>query len=107
MRVFMILAIAIAVPQVAAAADWRYCLAPSHAERKIYMTPPFVSPLAMDEAESQFAQTLNRSGVHYDDVQCPRSDDQASMQGMEQHALDINRQLGNQIVTIRWKPAGS
>lgn len=98
---------ALVVPQAASAADWRYCLAPFHSEHKVYVTPPFLATVAMDEAEAQFAQTLNHSGLRYDDVQCPRSDDQASMQAMEQHAIDINRQLGHQIVTIRWKPAGS
>ena len=94
------------LPQRALANDWRYCLAPSHAERRIYISPPFVATVSMDEAESQFGRRLAASGVRFDDVQCPRSGDETGALTMQQHAIVINRELGNKIINVRWKPAG-
>lgn len=95
------------LPQKALAADWRYCLAPSHVERKIYMSPPFPATLSMDEAESQFGGLLAASGRHFDDVQCPRANGETAIMTMQQHAITLNRELGNEVINLRWKPAGS
>jgi hypothetical protein len=100
------LALILAIPQWALASDWRYCLAPSHAERKVYISPPFLATMSMDDAESQFGRRLAASGQRFDDVQCPRSDDETGALTMQQHAIVINRELGNQIINVRWKPAG-
>jgi len=106
MRALLALALTILIPQMAHAADWRYCLAPSHAARKIYMSPPFPATMPMDDAESQFARRLSVSGVRFDDVQCPRSNGEAAALAMRQHAIDVNRELGNQVINLRWKPGG-
>lgn len=92
------------LPQQALAADWRYCLAPSHAEHKVYMSPPFPATLPMDDAESQFGGLLTASGLHFDDVQCPRGDGQTASLTMQQHAIVINRELGNKVINLSWKP---
>ncbi|MGB6537692.1 MAG: hypothetical protein WBF58_17215 [Xanthobacteraceae bacterium] len=106
MRALFALALILAIPQSAFARDWRYCLAPSHAEHKIYISPPFPATLSMDEAESQFGRTLSRSGLHFDDVQCPRGDGETAALTMQQHAIVMNRELGNKIINLRWKPGG-
>jgi hypothetical protein len=92
--------------QQALAEDWRYCLAPSHAERKVYISPPFPGTVSMDDAESQFGRTLSRSGLHFDDVQCPRSDNETGALTMQQHAISVNHELGNQVIDLRWRPGG-
>jgi hypothetical protein len=94
------------LPQKALAEDWRYCLAPSHAEHKVYMSPPFPATISMDDAESQFGRTLSASGLHFDDVQCPRSGGQTASMTMQQHAIVVNRELGNEVINLRWKPRG-
>lgn len=105
MRALFTLALLLSLPSLASAADWRYCLAPSHAEHKIYVTPPFAAAKEpMDDAESQVARMLTRSGLRYDDVQCPRADDQTAVVDMQEHAVNMNRQLGNQVINLRWKP---
>jgi hypothetical protein len=106
MRALFALALTVLIPQMAQAGDWRYCLAPSHAEHKIYISPPFPATISMDEAESQFGRTLSRSGLHFDDVQCPRSNGETAALTMQQHAIVLNRELGNQIINLRWKPGG-
>jgi hypothetical protein len=106
MRALLALALTLSIPQMAFAGDWRYCLAPSHAEHKIFISPPFPATMSMDDAESQFGRRLAASGLHFDDVQCPRSDDQTGALTMQQHAIVINRKLGNEIINVRWKPAG-
>jgi hypothetical protein len=106
MRALFALALIALLPRTAVAADWRYCLAPSHAEHKVYVSPPFAATMSMDDAETQFGRTLSRSGLRFDDVQCPRSDAEAGALSMQQHAITVNRELGNAIINLRWKPGG-
>jgi len=105
MRALLAMTFTLLIPQIALAADWRYCLAPSHSEHKTYVTPAFRTTMPMDEAETQFASSLHRSGLRYDDVQCPRSDDEPSIIIMQDHAITVNHELGNEIINLRWKPA--
>lgn len=106
MRALLALALTAVLSQSALAQDWRYCLAPSHAQRKIYISPPFPATISMDDAESQFGRTLAASGFHFDDVQCPRSDGQTGSLTMQQHAITVNRELGNEVINLPWKPRG-
>lgn len=106
MRALLVLALTALLSRTALAADWRYCLAPSHAEHKIYISPPFPATMSMDDAESRFGRTLSRSGRRFDDVQCPRSDGETGALAMQQHAITVNRELGNEIINLRWKPGG-
>jgi hypothetical protein len=106
MRALLALALLLAISQAAFASDWRYCLAPSHAARKVYVSPPFPAPMPMDDAESQFGRRLAARGLRFDDVQCPRSDDETAALTMQQHAIVINRELGNEVINLRWKPGG-
>ena len=92
------------LPQTAQAGDWRYCLAPSHADHKTYISPPFPATLSMDDAESQFGGLLAASGIRFDDVQCPRGDGETAVLTMQQHAITINRELGNKVINLSWKP---
>jgi hypothetical protein len=104
MRALLALALTLAIPQIAWASDWRYCLAPSEADHKIYLTAPFPEGSATGDAESQFRRSLSWSGLVFDVVQCPRSDDEIAAQAAEQQAIEYNRRLGNQIVAMKWKP---
>jgi hypothetical protein len=106
MRALLALALTLSIPQMAFAGDWRYCLAPSHADRKIYISPPFAATMSMDDAESQFGRRLRASGYRFDDVQCPRGDGETAALTMQQHAIVINRELRNEIINVRWRPAG-
>lgn len=94
------------LPQQSLAADWRYCLAPSHVDHRTYISPPFPATLSMDDAESQFGGLLTASGIRFDDVQCPRGDGQTAVLTMQQHAITINRELGNKVINLTWKPRG-
>jgi hypothetical protein len=104
MRALLALALTLAVPQIARAGDWLYCLAPSGADHKIYMTAPFQESSATGDAESQFRRSLSWSGLVYDVVQCPRSDNETAALAAQQQAMDYNRKLGNQIVSMHWIP---
>jgi hypothetical protein len=104
MRALLALALTVMLPQIAMAEDWRYCLAPFQAEHKIYMSSPFPATIAMDAAESQFGRALTRSGVRYDDVQCPLSDSQSGALARQRHAVSVNHELGIQVINMPWKP---
>ena len=101
------LIITVAGLQFAAAAEWRFCIAPAGQERKIYMTAPFLATIPMEAMESGFHQALLRSGRRHDSVQCPTGPDEQAVLAMRQHADDFNRQMGAEVVPIDWRPAGS
>jgi hypothetical protein len=104
MRALLALLLTVLIPQIATAEEWRYCLAPSHADHKVYMSMPFAATMSMDSAESQFGRTLTRSGLHYDDVQCPQSDSESSAVTMQRHAVSMNREIGIQVINMPWRP---
>ena len=99
-------ALTLALSQAASAVDWQYCLAPSHAEHKVYMSAPFPSDWAPGSADNALDRVLNQSGVRHDDVQCPRANDESSIIVMRQQAIGFNHLAGNEIVNLDWKPRG-
>jgi hypothetical protein len=98
------LALMAAIPQTALAADWQYCLAPSHTDHKVYMSAPFASNGAWGSPDSALDRILKQSGVVHDDVQCPRADGERSIAAMRKEAISFNRLTGNEIVNLDWKP---
>jgi hypothetical protein len=97
--------VAISALHAAHGKEGLYCIAPSHTERKLYMSPVFETDGPVGSAELAFAAALDQSSFfHYDDVQCPRSDDEVSATDMQRQTVTFNRQAGNTIITLRWKP---
>jgi hypothetical protein len=91
--------------QFAAAAEWRFCIAPSGQEHKIYITAPFLAAIPMEAMESGFHQVLDRSGHRHDSVQCPTGPNEQAVRAMRRHADDFNRQMGTEVVPVDWRPA--
>jgi hypothetical protein len=108
MRLFRLagagLLIGIAGLQPAAAAEWRFCIAPANQEHRIYMTAPFLTATTMEVMESGFHQTLDRAGRRHDSVQCPTGATEQAVRAMRQHADDFNREMGNEVVPVDWRP---
>ena len=92
------LIIVIAGSQFAAAAEWRFCIAPSNQEHKIYVTAPTLTGATMEALENGFHAALDRSGRRYDSVQCPTGANEQAVRAMRQHADDFNRQMGHEPV---------
>jgi hypothetical protein len=88
----------------ASAGDWRYCLAPSQTDHKIYISAPFSVSAERDESESGFDDALARLHLRHDDVQCPHSNDEASAVADKQYAIEFNRRSGNQVIDLHWTP---
>jgi hypothetical protein len=99
------LALIAASPQTALATDWQYCLAPSHAEHKVYMSATFPVHGALGDADSAFERMLEQARLRHDDVQCPRSDDERSILLMLQYATSFNQENGNTIVHLPFEKA--
>lgn len=99
-RIFAGLALIAASSQMATATDWQYCLAPSQAEHKIYMTDAFPVRGSLDDADNDFERMLDQAGLRHDVVQCPRADDERSIVAMEQYAITFNQKSGNIIVHL-------
>lgn len=93
----------IAGPQLALAAEWRFCIAPSSQEQKIYVTAPFLAGTSMESMERAFHQLLYRSGLRHDSVQCPTGANEQAVRTMRQYAGEFNRQMGNEVVPVDWK----
>ncbi len=99
-RMFVGFALFAAGSQAALATDWQYCLAPSQADHKIYMSGTFPVRGALDDADNAFEQMLDRAGLRHDVVQCPRADDERSIAMMQQYAINFNKENGNAIVHL-------
>jgi len=95
----------LAALQAASAAEWRYCLAPSNDEHKVYFSGAFTSSADAWTTDSAFEQVLNHAGFRYDDVQCPRADDENAIVAMLQEAVTYNRTSGRKIIYVRWEPS--
>jgi len=100
----VIAALAGAIPQ-AAMAEWRYCLAPSDKEHKVYLSSAFATTADAWSTDNSFEKVLERDHLQFDDVQCPRADDEGSIIAMLQHAVGYNREIGRKIVFVQWQPA--
>lgn len=87
----------------AAAAEWRYCLAPSPAQHTVYMSSPFATDESMEAVEAAFGRALDRAALPHDSVQCPRGNAQ-SIAAMKQQAVQYNQASGNKVVPLNWRP---
>jgi hypothetical protein len=83
---------------------WQYCLAPSYAENKVYISSPFPKSAPLSNTETAFAKMLFQSEIQHNAVQCPNGNDEPSISNMRQHAISFNHELGNTIITLNWKP---
>jgi hypothetical protein len=104
-RTFAALALSLTIPRTAMAAEWRYCLALSREEHRVYMSTPFPTSATMAAVEAAFDRTLTLSRLRHDEVQCPRSDNEQSALIMQQQASRYNRSRdGSEITNLNWKP---
>lgn len=94
----------IALQQGALATDWSYCVAPSEADKRIYISLPF--PWIGSRAEALFGAALATHNFSFDIVECARTDDESDAAVMRQHAIDVNRQEGREVIETHWRPAG-
>jgi hypothetical protein len=89
--------------QTARAAAWGYCVAPADAQNRIYISKPF--PLGpADAAEPGFDTALTEHRLAHDAVACARAENEAAAVIMRQHAIDVNRQWGREVVDRPWRP---
>ena len=99
-KIFLGVALIATSSQAALATDWQYCLAPSQADHKTYMSGIFRARGTVYDADNAFEQMLNQGGLRHDVVQCPRADDERSIITMQQYAISFNRGNGNTIVHL-------
>ncbi|MDI1343036.1 MAG: hypothetical protein PSV22_02900 [Pseudolabrys sp.] len=99
-RFFVGLAVVVISAQPTFAADWQYCLAPSRADHKVYMSATFPLRGALGSSDSAFQRMLDSAGLRYDDIQCPRADDERSIVMMMQYAISFNKDNGNAIIHL-------
>jgi hypothetical protein len=91
----------VTMSQSALAADWHYCLAPSRAEHKIYISEPFPTG-NLGSGDRAFERMLAESGIRHDEVQCPRADSEGNIAAMRQYAINFNQEYGNAVILVRF-----
>lgn len=92
-----------ALQQTAHAAEWGYCVAPSDAQNRIYISQPF--PIsAQSAAEPGFDNTLTEHRLAHDAVECARAENEAAAIIMREHAVSVNRGWGRKVVDMPWRP---
>lgn len=55
---------------------------------------------ALGESDGAFQRMLDSAGLRYDDIQCPRADDERSIVMMMQYAISFNKDNGNAIIHL-------
>jgi hypothetical protein len=83
-------------------AAWQYCLAPSYAENKVYISAPFPKSASLHANETAFAKKLLESEIQHDVVQCPNGNDEPAISSMRQRAISFNQDRGSTIITLDW-----
>jgi hypothetical protein len=83
--------------------EWRYCLAPSYAEGKVYLSPPIASSALSERAEAVFERTLKKDDIAHDVVQCPRASNRPTLVFRQRYAVRWNEDNGNTVVTLEWR----
>lgn len=84
--------------------EWQYCLAPSQAANKVYISQPFAAD-DLGVGDDQFKKALTRSGVSVDDIQCPRAATDEAITAMRRYAITFNRDSGHAVIFINLDPA--
>jgi len=98
------LTLALAWPRAALADDWRFCLAEARAQHKVFVSGSFQTSTPMETLQSDFGDEFDRRGIAHDEVQCPRGGDRAALAEMQQYAIGFNREMGNGVVRLDWRP---
>ena len=83
--------------------EWRYCLASSYAERKVYLSTPIPSSASSESAEATFDRTLKKDNIAHDEVQCPRAPNRPTLLFRQRYAVRWNQESGNIIVMVKWQ----
>ena len=99
-RLPIALAVTIAFSATASAHAWQYCLAPSFADHRLYVSTSFRARNPLRDADRAYAQVLTRARQHYSDIQCPAAEGRRRIADMRRHALHVNRALGMAIVPL-------
>lgn len=89
--------------QTARAAEWSYCVAPSDAQNRIYISPPFPVRVSGTD-EPGFGDALTGKHLRHDAVDCARAENEAAAIIMRQHAIAVNRDWGREVITVPWRP---
>jgi hypothetical protein len=104
MKALLLLGVALIAAAPASAEDWRYCLAISPDDNKVYMSEPIQTNASMSAAADAFSRLLARLQLRHQDVQCPKSADEKTALAMREHAISFNRSNGREIANVNGKP---
>jgi len=88
----------------ATAFEWRYCLASSTAEQKVFMTDPFMSDQGMALVAAAFERMLTSTNTLHESPQCPRADNEDSVITMRSQAIHYHQQINSRIIELTWGP---
>ena len=83
---------------------WQYCLAPSLAEHKIYLSAPIPVSGIVASADAAFHEMLNKAGISHDEVQCPEAPNKRTLLFRQRYAIKLNEEIGNATINLNWKP---
>ena len=85
--------------------DWQFCLAPSHAEHKIYLSAPIPMSGIVKGADIAFHQMLEKAGIPHDEVQCPKAPNKRTLLFRKRYAIRLNEEIGNAPIALNWEPS--
>lgn len=84
------------------AAQDRFCVAFSFAQRVTYITEPFTSRASQGDAEAYFGNQLHAVQINYDAVQCPAPQSDNATAASLATARSFNARMGFKVRTLRF-----
>ena len=90
-------ALSLATQAGAHAGGWQYCLAFARADHRVYVTGALKEA---PDAEGAFTESAAEAGLRFDDAQCPRADDHATLIEMLDYAIRYNRRIGLTVIEL-------
>ena len=82
--------------------DWQYCLAPSYADHKVYLSEPIPVSGIVNRADAAFDRMLNKAGLLHDVVQCPRAPNKPTLLFRQKYTIRFNEEIANRIIPVKW-----
>jgi hypothetical protein len=92
----------------AAHADWRYCLASSEADHKVFVSAPFLTSASIEIPEAGFERMLQQTNIAHEQVQCPRAPTKDEIKIARKEAIEFNKEfMDRATVELSWTPTSS
>ena len=80
--------------------DWRFCTIGAIGSEHVFISQPFRDGRLSQALESAVERAVREVGIEDDVIQCRQPTNFAEAMAARNHAVDVNRQVGTDVVDI-------